>query len=278
MNDTDAQPWRIIEDVRPFLDCVSEIKGLLGGHASDPPNEIPLALVSRLSWKWRERSPVKITERTREEATEALHRRREGRHSEAAIYWTRSRSRSCVTNWDCSQRCSTAGRRSSSRTAPQPSRRSHGPKLRPNRNGLLYLEKKIQTKDEVLAELMAEHVALKKKSWGTLTGGWVPHDIRDEVVDFVRRWSDQTELGPGRFVPMAGHYCQQVLFLAEALWPGERAQRLDSPGLLAGGLGEASDQSTTILKNPLEGYRRLTFYDAGWRRGGGQSVECVAGC
>ena len=27
-----------------------------------------------------------------------------------------------------------------------------------------YLEKKIQTKDEVLAELMAEHVALKKES------------------------------------------------------------------------------------------------------------------
>jgi hypothetical protein len=27
----------------------------------------------------------------------------------------------------------------------------------------VYLEKKIQTKDEVLAELMAEHVALKKR-------------------------------------------------------------------------------------------------------------------
>jgi hypothetical protein len=27
---------------------------------------------------------------------------------------------------------------------------------------IAYLEKKIQTKDEVLAELMAEHVALKK--------------------------------------------------------------------------------------------------------------------
>ena len=28
--------------------------------------------------------------------------------------------------------------------------------------GIAYLEKKIQTKDDVLAELMAEHVALKK--------------------------------------------------------------------------------------------------------------------
>ena len=32
---------------------------------------------------------------------------------------------------------------------------------------IAYLEKKIQTKDEVLAELMAEHVALKKNGWGT---------------------------------------------------------------------------------------------------------------
>ncbi len=41
-----------------------------------------------------------------------------------------------------------------------------------------FLEKKVRTKDEVLAELMAEHIALKK-SWGTLTGNWVPHDVRD---------------------------------------------------------------------------------------------------
>src|SRR6516225_6911845 len=34
---------------------------------------------------------------------------------------------------------------------------------------IAYLEKKIQTKDEVLAELMAEHVALKRNAWGTLT-------------------------------------------------------------------------------------------------------------
>jgi hypothetical protein len=39
-------------------------------------------------------------------------------------------------------------------------------KARPNHSAeqerITYLEKKIQTKDEVLAELMAEHVALKK--------------------------------------------------------------------------------------------------------------------
>ena len=41
-------------------------------------------------------------------------------------------------------------------------------KVRPNHSAeqarIAYLEKKIQTKDEVLAELMAEHVALKKET------------------------------------------------------------------------------------------------------------------
>src|SRR5712671_6656735 len=36
-------------------------------------------LMSRLSWKWRERSAVKLTERTHEKTTEILHRRSEGR-------------------------------------------------------------------------------------------------------------------------------------------------------------------------------------------------------
>jgi len=57
-------------------------------------------------------------------------------------------------NSACSPQSSTAGRRSSSKTA------------RPNHSAdqerIAYLEKKIQTKDEVLAELMAEHVTLKK--------------------------------------------------------------------------------------------------------------------
>src|SRR5580693_5306238 len=43
-----------------------------------------------------------------------------------------------------------------------------------------FLEMKVQTKNEVLAELVAEHVALKKKPWGALTGNWVPHDVRRE--------------------------------------------------------------------------------------------------
>ena len=38
-------------------------------------------LLSRLSWKWRKRSSVKIAERTYEKRAQALHCRREGGHS-----------------------------------------------------------------------------------------------------------------------------------------------------------------------------------------------------
>jgi hypothetical protein len=46
---------------------------------------LPVIVLSRLSWKWRKRSPVKIAERTREEAAKALHGRRKSRHFAAAF-------------------------------------------------------------------------------------------------------------------------------------------------------------------------------------------------
>jgi hypothetical protein len=33
---------------------------------------------------------------------------------------------------------------------------------------------------------------------------WVPHDVRDLVVDFVRCWSEKTEIGAGRFIHWLG--------------------------------------------------------------------------
>jgi len=38
----------------------------------------------------------------------------------------------------------------------------------------------------------------------TLTATWVPHDVRDQVVDFVRCWSEKTEIGAGRFIAWLG--------------------------------------------------------------------------
>lgn len=48
-----------------------------------------------------------------------------------------------------------------------------------------FLEKKVPTEDEVLAELMAEHIALEKVMGG-LTGSCVLHDVPDQVADFAR--------------------------------------------------------------------------------------------
>lgn len=51
-----------------------------------------------------------------------------------------------------------------------------------------------------LAELLSDHVALK----GDLKAAWVPHDVRDEVVDFVNRWSARTEVAVVRLTGWLG--------------------------------------------------------------------------
>ncbi len=121
-----------------------------------------------------------------------------------------------------------------------------------------YLEKKIQTKDEVLAELMAEHVALKKKHWGNLTGIWVPHDMRDQIVDFVRCWSEKTEIGVGRFVGWLGVTASK--FYA---WRERYGRVNEHNGWIPRDFWLEEWEKQAIvnfhLKNPLEGYRRLTF-------------------
>ena len=32
----------------------------------------------------------------------------------------------------------------------------------------------------------------------------MPHDVRDQIVDFVRHWSEASEIGAGRFVEWLG--------------------------------------------------------------------------
>ena len=109
-------------------------------------------------------------ERTRETDKKALHRRREGRLAEAPFYWKRRRSPSSVTTWGYSQRCSTTGKKSSSRTEPPPSRPKGRADQQAEQERIAYLEKQVQRKDEVLAELMGEHIALKT-NLGTLNRG-----------------------------------------------------------------------------------------------------------
>jgi transposase len=99
-------------------------------------------------------------------------------------------------------------------------------KARPNHSAdqerITYLEKKIQTKDEVLAELMAEHVALKKRlgnsdrGLGSARYAGSDRGFRPALVgeDRDRRRA---------FHCVARHHRQQVLRLAGTLRQGERA-------------------------------------------------------
>jgi CRISPR-associated endonuclease Cas1 len=78
--DIDVATKRLVEVARA---------GRVAGHtpeaiAKEAATHRKHAQVSCLSWKWRKRSSVKITERTYEEGTEAFHRRRKSSHPEAA--------------------------------------------------------------------------------------------------------------------------------------------------------------------------------------------------
>src|SRR4051812_47021407 len=66
------------------------------------------------------------------------------------------------------------------------------------------LEQKLQRKNEVLSELMEEHIQLKKRTWGTLNGAWVPQPIRDAVVRFIDHWAGRTELPVWRLLRWLG--------------------------------------------------------------------------
>src|SRR5260370_2592970 len=114
-----------------------------------------------------------------------------------------------------------------------------------------YLEKKIQRKDEVLAELMGEHIALKKvlgnseRGLGAARRTGSDRRFRPALVGGQRdrrraiRW-------------MVGRDREQILRLARTLRSRQRAQRLGSPGLLAGGLGKAGDHRVS-LEEPTGG-------------------------
>ena len=60
------------------------------------------------------------------------------------------------------------------RTEPRPSSARGVPTRSANRNGIEFLEKKLQRKDEVIAELMEEHVSLKKSLGGAAMLAGIP--------------------------------------------------------------------------------------------------------
>ena len=98
----------------------------------------------------------------------------------------------------------------------------------------------------------------KKSTWGALTGAWVPHDIRDQVVDYVRYWSDRTEIPTKQLVQWIG--LSQSKFYD---WRKRYGKVNEHNGWIPRDWWLEDWEKQAIVefhyKNPLEGYRRLTF-------------------
>src|SRR3989454_360042 len=136
------------------------------------------------------------------------------------------------------------------------------------------LELKLRTKNEVLSELMEEHVALKKVlgrpegPMGTARYARPGDRLRPSLERPHRDRAPEVH-------SWAGSGPQQVLRLEVALWESQRTQQLDSARLLAGGLGEARHPG---LSRALSAGRLspADVHDAGCRCRGGESDQCLA--
>jgi transposase InsO family protein len=86
----------------------------------------------------------------------------------------------------------------------------------------------------------------------------VPHDVRDQIVDFVRRWSDKTGIGAGRFIAWLSLRASKFYD-----WRERYGQVNEHNGWVPRDFWLEQWEKQAIidfhLKNPLEGYRRLTF-------------------
>ena len=86
----------------------------------------------------------------------------------------------------------------------------------------------------------------------------MPHDVRDQIVDFVRRWSEASEIGAGRFVGWLGVAASKFYD-----WRERYGRVNEHNGWVPRDFWLEDWEKQAIiafhLKNPLEGYRRLTF-------------------
>jgi len=86
----------------------------------------------------------------------------------------------------------------------------------------------------------------------------VPHDVRDQVVDFVRRWSEKSEIGVGRYVAWLG--IRGSKFYS---WRERYGQVNEHNAWIPRDFWLEPWEKDAILQfhwqHPLEGYRRLTF-------------------
>ena len=94
--------------------------------------------------------------------------------------------------------------------------------------------------------------------WGALSGRWVSHDVRDEVVDYVRTWSQRTDLAAGQLVRWLGISPSKFHD-----WKQRYGQVNEHNGLVPRDHWLEAWEKQAILafhaERPLEGYRRLTY-------------------
>ena len=86
----------------------------------------------------------------------------------------------------------------------------------------------------------------------------MPHDTRDQIVDYVRCWSEKTEIGIGRFIEWLGIAASKFYS-----WRERYGRVNEHNGWIPRDFWLQAWEKQAILgfhlKNPLEGYRRLTF-------------------
>jgi hypothetical protein len=98
----------------------------------------------------------------------------------------------------------------------------------------------------------------KKSEWGTLTKAWVPHDVRDAVVDYVRHGSERTEFPGRRFLTWVGIAPSKFHDWRKHYGVANEHNALVPRDWWLEGWGKRA-----ILPfhadHPLDGYRRLAF-------------------
>ena len=137
------------------------------------------------------------------------------------------------------------------------------------------LEERIQKKNEVLAELMEEHVILKKVL-GRFSAamGSSRHSGSDRRFRAALEREDRNSGVP--VCRMAANRGQQVLRLEGALRESQRAQQLDSARSLAGRLGKEGHHRLSSRES-IRGVSAADIHDVGSRCCGRQSFQRLEG-
>jgi len=119
------------------------------------------------------------------------------------------------------------------------------------------LRAKLAHKDNMIAEITQEYVALKK-SWRGLKDAWTEPNVRDDVVDFVTELKAKTELSQQRLVRWLGIGRSKYY-----TWKQRYGKANEHNGMIPRDFWLLDWERDAIvsyfIQHPDEGYRRLTY-------------------